>query len=155
MFIRIISTPQGTASRPAGRWRRLPHFISAVFPQDEGIPEDVRQQWVDLVLPLAEVETGPRDVSTFGVDTVGGTLPGRLFAIATGRKRQGYGYVVDAASAVSLLANKAPWAAEWWRQEAGGTCQPGQMFVFAAADCKVVEDVPTTPRPGDGSEMPA
>jgi hypothetical protein len=111
MFVRIIATPPGEA------------------------PEEVRRAWVGLELPLAAGENGPRTIPVGGVLTGARTFWGKLFKLLTGQRRYGHGYVVDAAQALVLLAERAPWAAQWWRECAPHCWQPGFLFLFPAACC--------------------
>jgi hypothetical protein len=114
VFIRIIATPPGEA------------------------PEEVRRAWIGLDLPLAAGETGPRTVPVGGVLTGPRTFLGKLFKLLAGRRQYSYGYVIDAPQALVLLAEKAPWAAQWWRECAPHCWQPGSKFVFAAEACAAV-----------------
>lgn len=116
MFVRIIATPPGEA------------------------PEEVRQEWVGLVLPLAAGEIGPRTVPTGGVLTGPRTLFGKLWRLLSGEWLLARGYVIDAPQALMLLAEKAPSAARWWRECAPHCWKPGFLFVFHAEVCV---EVPT------------
>jgi len=111
VFIRIVATPPGEA------------------------PEEVRQAWVGLELPLAAGETGPRVVPTSGVLSGPRTLLGKLVALLTGQAKQSWGYVIDAPQALTLLAEAAPWAARWWREHVPHAWEPGYRFLFSAAVC--------------------
>jgi hypothetical protein len=91
-------------------------WITAAPPGDE--PEDVREAWVGLVLPLAPGVTGSRPLS----DT--GEVPAWV-------------YVVDGPGALALLAKENPEAAAWWRQHDPGRGQPGGRFVFPAEACEL------------------
>jgi hypothetical protein len=123
VFIRIIATPPGEP------------------------PEEVRRAWVGLELPLAAGETGPRTVPTGSVLSGPRTFVGTLLAQLTGRSRQERGYVIDARQALALLAAKAPWAAQWWRERAPHCWQAGRRFLFAAQVCVEVGDGPTDEPP--------
>jgi hypothetical protein len=114
VFIRIVATPPGEA------------------------PEEVRREWIGLELPLAGGETGARLVRTGGVLTGPRTFLGKLFALVLGQSGQHYGYVIDAPQALMLLAEKAPWAAQWWRACAPHCWEPGYKFVFPAEGCAEV-----------------
>jgi hypothetical protein len=114
MFIRVIATPPGEA------------------------PEEVRRAWIGLTLPLAVGETGPRLVRGWGVLSGPRTFLGSLLAQLASLNRQEYGYVVDAAQALALLAECAPWAAQWWRECAPHSVAPGRRFIFVAEVCAEV-----------------
>jgi hypothetical protein len=127
VFVRIIATPPGEA------------------------PEEVRRAWVGLHLPLAAGETGPRTRPVGGVLTGARTFLGKLFKLLTGRRRYQYGYVIDAPQALVLLADKAPWAARWWREHAPHCWEPGHRFLFAAEVCaevaaQAIHQFPPLPR---------
>jgi hypothetical protein len=114
VFIRIVATPPGEA------------------------PEEVRREWVGLELPLAAGQTGPRPVLGGGVLSGPRTLLGKLLTRLTGRLKPHFGYVIDAPQALVLLAEKAPWAAQWWREHAPHCWEPGYLFVFSAEVCAEV-----------------
>jgi hypothetical protein len=48
------------------------------------------------------------------------------------------GYVVTGSEAVQLLAESAPEAATWWRENAPHVLQDGYQFVFPAEVCERV-----------------
>jgi hypothetical protein len=98
-------------------------------------PEWVREQWVGLVLPLADGEEGARSVRTWGVLTGPKTLPACLCRLFTGKYTRAYGFVVDAPRALEILAGHAPEAAQWWDTHTAYR-QPGRKFVFPAEACQ-------------------
>jgi hypothetical protein len=120
VFVRIIATPPGEA------------------------PEEVRRAWVGLELPLAAGETGPRTLPIGGVFTGPRTFLGKLFKLLTGQRQYAHGYAIEAPQALVLLAEKAPWAAQWWRKHVPHCWQPGQVFLFHAEVCAEV----ATRKPG-------
>jgi hypothetical protein len=124
MFVRIVDVPPGEA------------------------PEEVRRAWVGLELPLVAGETGPRPVRGVGVLSGPRTFFGQLLALLTGRSCQAYGYVIDAHQALVLLAEKAPWAAQWWRESAPHAVEPGRRFIFAAEVCERAGRLRTAPPRG-------
>ncbi|PLX25181.1 hypothetical protein C0580_03060 [Candidatus Parcubacteria bacterium] len=86
-------------------------------------PLEVRQQWVELILPLdaARIDTRVQ------VGVLGGAPS--LENID--------GYPVNAARAVEILAAKSPEAAAWWRTNvpiSGST-----TFVFGKQFCELVD----------------
>jgi hypothetical protein len=114
-------------------------FIRIVAPPPGEAPEEVRREWVGLALPLAWGETGARIVGTAGVLSGPRTFLGKLFSALMGRTRWRYGYIIDAPQALVLLAEKAPWAAQWWRECAPHCWQPGYRFVFPAEGCVEID----------------
>jgi hypothetical protein len=111
VFVRIIATPPGEA------------------------PEEVRRAWVGLVLPLVAGETGCRAAPVGGVLSGPRTFLGKLLKLLTGRRRYVRGDVVDAPQALTLLAEREPRAALWWREHAPHCWQPGARFIFKAEVC--------------------
>ena len=114
MFVRIIATPPGEA------------------------PEEVRQAWLGLELPLVAGDLGPRMVPTGGVLTGPRTFLGKLWKLLTGQRSYKFGYVIDAPQALVLLAEKVPPAARWWRECAPHCWNPGSLFIFPADVCAEV-----------------
>jgi hypothetical protein len=110
-------------------------FIRIVAPPPGEAPAEVRREWVGLELPLAWEEPRARVVGTGGVLSGPRTFLGKLFAALSGRTRLRHGYVIEAPQALVLLAEKAPWAARWWRECAPHCWQPGYKFVFPAECC--------------------
>jgi hypothetical protein len=78
MYIRIISSPPGDA------------------------PENVRADWVGLVLPLAVPRV--HDVDTVGVLSRPKRGFGSFFAHLAGRTKKEQGYTVEAARSIEILA---------------------------------------------------
>ncbi|MCY7397244.1 MAG: hypothetical protein LH466_00175 [Sphingomonas bacterium] len=109
MFIKIIRQPIGEA------------------------PEWVRDAWVGLRLPV--VEPKQRKWPTLGVLTGPHGILKQLWALASGRTRRVHGYLVDAKSAVDLLAGSNPAAAEWWRSNASRLVDGRRKFVFDQEAC--------------------
>jgi hypothetical protein len=99
--IRIINTPPGDA------------------------PEEIRQAWVGLELPLAPGEHGPRAMDTAGVVS---QLPAGVRM----------GYAVEGRVAVDLLASHAPAAAAWWRTHTPEVLASTYWLVFPAETCEKV-----------------
>lgn len=118
MHIRITHTPPGEA------------------------PEHIRQAWLGLVLPVHERYAGQQRRLGIGVLTGPRTWLGVLFAMLTGRAQRATGYVVDAKTALELLATHAPEAALWWRTHAPRFLEPGRCFLFAAEGCEEVHESP-------------
>ncbi len=110
MQIRIISTPPGEA------------------------PEHIRAAWTGVVLPAAV--SGARSVETIGVLSRPKSQLGLLFARLFGRVRRSQGFVVESSKAIEILAEQAPEAAEWWRQNTPHLTQPGRYFLFHSEVCE-------------------
>src|SRR5258708_5296289 len=85
-------------------------------------PIDVREAWVGLTLPLT-VPT-PRMFEPDGV-------------LSRTKQSPRVGYPVEGSQAVEILAEKAPWAAEWWRENAPHVLAPYYDLIFSAEVCEV------------------
>jgi hypothetical protein len=118
MKIRITSTPPGEA------------------------PEHIRQAWVGLVVPVHERYAGPQTRLGVGVLTGPRTWLGVLLAMLTGRAKRATGHVVDAKTALELLATHAPHAAVWWHTHAPRFLEPGRFFLLAVDVCEEVHERP-------------
>jgi hypothetical protein len=114
-YIRIIAVPPGEA------------------------PEDVRQAWVGVRIPLPLFHRRPRAWRSAGVLTGPRTLLARLSALWSGRLGRANGYAVSVIEAIAALEAAHPEAARWWREHAPHLVRPGKAFVFSAEVC-VVED---------------
>ena len=115
-----------------------PQFIRIVRTPPGEAPLWVREKWVGLELPLASGDYGPRHAYTSGV------LSGprnRLIALVwllLGRLPHQSGYAVEAVTAVAILANVAPDAASWWRQNVPRSQRAGRKFMFHSSVCEIV-----------------
>ena len=115
-----------------------PQFIRIVRTPPGEAPLWVREKWVGLELPLASDDYRPRHAYTSGV------LSGpsnRLIALARlllGRLPYQSGYAVEAVTAVAILANVAPDAASWWRQNVPRSQRAGRKFMFHSSVCEIV-----------------
>lgn len=125
MYVRIIQTPPGEA------------------------PVEVREKWVGLVLPVASGGRGPRRALTFGVVTGPKSFVGRLRDFLLGRFKSVDGYPVEVATAVDILAQHHPDAADWWRTVA--RLRPGGTLIFHAHFCDLV-DMKAQPLPTEARD---
>jgi len=103
-------------------------------------PEEVRNAWVGLSLPLVPgypatgewqhvgVQSGPR--SWLGV---------RLKGLLGGPRMRGY--AVDTEGAVRILERVNPLAAAWWRVNTPHLFKPG-LFLLFNEECGVIEESP-------------
>ena len=89
-------------------------------------PEEIRRAWVGLEIPLP---AGKR-----------GLVVGQSSGTASGEKRAFRGYFVDTETAVSLLAERAPAVAAWWRQNAAPQFEPGRGLGFREEFCETIDD---------------
>jgi hypothetical protein len=94
-------------------------------------PEWVRQKWVGLELPLAQIlPTARRGLGR-------GVLAGPLML---GRYRMRRGYRVNVLDANAVLERTSPDAARWWRTNTPHLMAPSRCFLFAEEACEVVSD---------------
>jgi hypothetical protein len=90
-------------------------FLRITFVPPGEAPAWVREKWVGLKLPLAQMSPDPRYHATGGVLTGPRTFFGALSALLPGRLNHTEGYLVNAPAALSILELAHPEAAAWWR----------------------------------------
>lgn len=82
-------------------------------------PEAVRREWVGLIIPMPEQETGGLQMGVLG-----------------GKSQQQGGYQVETETALDLLHKKCPEAAEWFWDNGF----LGGRLVFARDVCEVLSN---------------
>ncbi|MFG1348557.1 hypothetical protein [Xanthobacter autotrophicus] len=97
-------------------------------------PEWVRDAWISLSLPCAAGK--PRSCWTFGVLGRPQGILGQIWGVLAGRSVRVEGYPVNAKTAVDLLAETQPAAAEWWRHNTPWFMDGKSYFIFDAAACE-------------------
>jgi hypothetical protein len=65
---------------------------------------------------------------------------GQSSGTASGKTKAFRGYFVDTETAMSLLAERAPAAAAWWRQNAAPLFQAGRGLGFREEFCETIDD---------------
>ena len=105
------------------------HLKITSVPRGEA-PLWVREKWVGLALPLGQRSTSPGAHWGFGVLSGPRNLFSCLYALFRGKYEKNSGYVVQASTAVELLTETSPEAADWWRTHASHLLKPGKMFLF-------------------------
>ena len=110
-YIRIIATPPGEA------------------------PQQVREAWVGVRLPLPFLVTKSKAWRSAGVMTGPRTLVEKFSALWSGKLERKPGYAVRVMDAMTALEQVHPEAASWWRQNTPHLLRPGKCFVFAADVC--------------------
>ena len=93
----------------------------------------VRDAWIGLSLPTAQ--TSPRTWRGMGVLTGPTNAFLQIRDVLLGRTLRVSGYAVDACTAVELLAEKDPAAAQWWKDNVPELLGKKQGFVFDADAC--------------------
>jgi hypothetical protein len=115
MQIRIVKRPRGEA------------------------PDDIRDAWIGLLLPVVPEHSTPVEGRGWGARSTPRTRFARLLLPLFGRPRLAVrGYLVDIAVAVQILDGAHPSAAAWWRTNTPHLLKPGMTFVFEE-ECCVVE----------------
>jgi hypothetical protein len=117
-YIRIIAVPPGEA------------------------PVEVREQWVGLELPLNEKRGArPTSIGGFGVWSGPKSAFGQIAGLILGKYVRGKHLVVDGATAIRILHEKSPAAAEWWKENASHWLRPGRLLAFAEDVCELLPGV--------------
>lgn len=131
---------------PQRHWHRPPPSVRIITVPSGDAPLWVRQAWVGLELP-----TWLDGVQTLEVVGALSRLPRsrvlHWIRRLTGRAVTQTGYVCHAPTAIGILAQNAPDAAKWWRQNAPHFLEPHASFLFGAGECEPVIHAP--PRPAN------
>jgi hypothetical protein len=99
----------------------------------------VREQWVGLVLPLAQQKSTPLTFLTSGVVSGPRTFLSFLLALFSGKLERRSGFRVETQAAVAVLETRSPEAAAWWRETVPHQLQPKRYFVFESEAGNVIE----------------
>lgn len=102
----------------------------------------VREQWVGLLLPLAQRKSTPVSFLTFGVLSGPKGFLSCIAALVSGKMVRQSGYAIEALAAVSLLEGRSPEAAAWWRASTPHLMRKGRFFVFDGSVGDVVHSEP-------------
>jgi hypothetical protein len=97
-------------------------------------PEWVRDAWIGLSLP-----THQKSAHTLrALSALSGRngLLLRLVDVIRGKSFRIFGFMVNGKTAVDLLAETQPAAAEWWRTNAAGYLSGREYLIFDAACCE-------------------
>lgn len=100
-------------------------------------PEWVRDAWIGVTFPTAQ--DSAKNWKGFGVLSMPSSALLRVWKMVTGRTTRVTGFIVNAQTAVDLLAVTRPAAAEWWRNNAPELLDGKQRLVFDAEACEVLE----------------
>jgi hypothetical protein len=107
--------------------------IKAVPPGEE--PEEMRQCWVGLDLPLVAGDRGPRSVLSFGGISTPRSPLSVIWQFLNERIRTRKCYRVPVDAALAVLEKSHPDAAEWWRSQAPHLIGRGKVFRFVRTVC--------------------
>lgn len=102
-------------------------------------PEDVRDAWIGLSLPVLPSHPHIVQGRPFGVLSIPRHRLVRRFLSLVGHVPRQRGYAVDVTAAVQLLESFNPSAAAWWRSHAPHLFKPGLILLFEE-ECCVIED---------------
>lgn len=100
-------------------------------------PQWVRDAWVGLQLPA--LEDRPVSMPTVSAQTGPKSLFGQLWHLRRGKTERRYGFVVNAKTAIGLLALSNEEAARWWIDTKPLALNPAQVLMFDANCCKPVD----------------
>ena len=112
--IRIVATPPGQA------------------------PLWVREKWVGLELPLAPGTERHGHFLSSGVLDGSPTFLGFLGRLFRGRVSVSKGFAVEIGSAITILENKHPDAANWWKANTPDAIRAGRKLLFQTEVCKLI-----------------
>jgi hypothetical protein len=130
-------TAEGTVERVSETaWIRI------IAPARSEAPEEIRQAWVGIVLPLAANQQGLVSRRCVGVVSGPRHWVGQWALALGGRGRTERGFLVDAKKAIELLEQHNPAAADWWKRNANHLLKPRQQLLFHKDCCA---PVPTPP----------
>jgi hypothetical protein len=102
-------------------------------------PEDVRDAWIGLLLPVLPCYSRVVGRRSLGVLSGPRSWLAMWFTELIGRDPRKRSYLVDTAAAVNLLENVNPVAATWWRTNAPHLFKSGRCLRFDE-ECCTVED---------------
>jgi len=105
-------------------------YLYVTFVPPGEAPAWVREKWVGLRLPLAQRSPIAGRYRGAGVLTSPRGLIARLMALLLGRVPYHDGYLVDALTAVAILAEADPKAAAWWRENVPHLMRRNRRFLF-------------------------
>jgi hypothetical protein len=113
-------------------------FIRFVSPPPGEAPEEVRNGWVGLTVPVTSREARLLKHAP-GVGVLSGphAFWRQLWAIATRRVVWWRGYAIESRKCIEHLRNHAPDAAAWWVEFAPRYMEPNRYFLFPAECCEV------------------
>ena len=90
----------------------------------------VREKWVGLSLPLAQRKNSPRSRLTMGVLSGPKEFLSSISALLLGKFERKSCFIVEAATAISILERSSPEAANWWREKTPHLLQSRRYLAF-------------------------
>jgi hypothetical protein len=110
----------------SNRHKRHIEITSAPL-SDEGIPDEVKQAWIGLTLPLSELAFILPRKHKFTIKTNGKT-----------KEIEQLAFWVETLIAVNILRKTNPMAAKWWEDNKPELLQPAKSFIYNYRCCKEV-----------------
>ena len=98
----------------------------------------VREKWVGLELPVAQISKNALIAPTFDILSRPKNFLSELMGCFTGRYRRESGFIVPSRRALLILENSSPEAANWWRSNAPHLWNPFRCFLFDADACEII-----------------
>jgi len=103
-------------------------------------PQNVREAWVGLELPLLHGRLGEsREWGSVGVLTGPKTFIERLRSYLFGKAVKKAGYAVPVNKAIEILAAHNREAAQWWRENTPHLFHGPKFFLFPREVCSEVQ----------------
>ena len=97
-------------------------------------PENIRDAWISLLLPVDPRYPHLINCKVGGVLSIQKPFPARPEEVDGPSMR---GYLVNAMAAINLLEESSPSAAAWWRLNTPFLLRAGQMLHFDEECCEV------------------
>jgi hypothetical protein len=102
-------------------------------------PEDARDAWIGLLLPVHPQRTEKIEWRYMDISSGSRSVLALRFKGIFGRGQRLCGYAVDTAQAFDILEGVNATAAGWWRKNAAHLLKPGLAVLFDE-ECCLVED---------------
>jgi hypothetical protein len=103
-------------------------------------PQWVREKWVGLELPLAQLSSEAQARRSAGVLTGPRGFLLSVGALLRGELHKRSGFVVNVLEAIAVLERVSPEAAQWWRANAAHLMKPSRYFLFPEHVCTVAQE---------------
>jgi hypothetical protein len=107
--------------------------ITAAPLSDESIPDEIKQAWIGLTLPLSELAFILPRKHKFTINA-----NGKITEV------EQLGFWVETIIAVNVLRKTNPTAAKWWEDNKPELLQPAKSFIYNCKCCKEVYDDKTS-----------
>jgi hypothetical protein len=115
--------------------------IRIVRRPDGEAPEDIRDAWIGLLLPVVPSHSRLVERRSFGVLSGPRSRLAFRFKAMFGRGTSKQGYMVYTLLAIDILEDVNPLAAAWWKTNVPHMLKPGLCLLFEE-ECCLVENPP-------------